>query len=329
MPTDRTTGKGHGPGGLILVDILAIVAVLAMLLAAVAPVASRAKELARRRLCSLNLKSIGTASKIYANDTGDEVWPMPAFRARVDTNDPNIDYVHDEGPVGLPNLDAGEVGYARHLPSFSQTPPQPDAGSTAVSVTRAFWMLVRSGDLTVEQFICPSSGDQPDPTGSVELYYDFTQYTNVSYGYMVPFGPRDTRPRESSDARQIFAADKSPFYSKTSVEFIDSQGDPIEVDDTPRAWQPFNSPNHGGVTRGEGQNCLFADGHVSFQRRPTAGIQSDNIYTVITNDWNASGFNRSHGDTVHQSLFLHPFPGQGAFGGQFSQYSSTDSLLYP
>ena len=144
-----------------------------------------------------------------------------------------------------------------------------DAGSPAVSTTRAYWMLVRSGDVTVEQFICPSSGDDRDDTENLDLYYDFQLLENISYGYQVPFGPRDTQPREGMDNRQIVAADKGPWYLNTTRALFEEAGRTgagITLDDSPKDWRQFNSNNHGGKSNGEGQNCLFADGHASFKQ---------------------------------------------------------------
>ena len=39
--------------------------------------------------------------------------------------------------------------------------------------------------------------------------------------------------------------------------------------------QKGNSTNHGG----DGQNVLFGDGHVQFDKTPFCGVQEDNLYT--------------------------------------------------
>ena len=41
------------------------------------------------------------------------------------------------------------------------------------------------------------------------------------------------------------------------------------------AMKKINSPNH----EGDGQNILYADGHVEFQQHPFCGMDRDNIYT--------------------------------------------------
>ena len=313
-----------------LIELLVVIAIIALLISILLPSLSRARELSKRLVCGSNIKGIGTSCKIYANDNL-EKWPVPPFRAKAQQSDQNIDYLNNDNTLGFPNTDAGEVGYLREQQTTSQTPAAPTAGSTAVSATRAFWMLVRSGDVTVQQFTCPSAGDEPDPTENLDLYYDFTQYANISYGYQVPFGPRDTQPREGVDNRQILSADKGPFYTQRNPQWEDQNGEPLTLQDPPKEWSPYNSANHGGSGSGEGQNCLYADGHVTFQRTPAVGIDNDNIYTVMDNQlgWDEVGGARIYGSTPHEAADDFPHPGQGAFGAAINQYSSTDSLIYP
>lgn len=312
-----------------LVETIGAATSLALLMVAVGTFTSRAREVSRRRLCAVNLKLLGTTCKIYANEI-DGDWPTPAFR-NASINQDGIDYVNNGFGTSFPATDAGEVGFGREFESTSESELDPSGGSTAVSTTRAFWILVRSGAVAPAQFICPSSGDVVDPTVKVESYYDFRSYQNISYGYLVPFGPRDTRPNErGSHPSKVFVADKGPFYRGfAQPQFYDERGVPLTPSHTPYEWRFFNSPNHGGFGNGEGQNLLYADGRVSFERRPTAGIDNDNLYTVINDNWDFLGFNLFHGDTPHLSPWPYPYPGQDAFGPGGFRYSSTDSLIYP
>jgi len=305
-----------------LIELLVVIAIIALLISILLPSLSRARELSKRLVCQSNLKGFGTSCKIYANDNL-EKWPIPPF-SREAQDDPNdgIDYYGYAPPVGS----GFGVGFQRKNPSFAVNPN----ASTQLSVTRAFWMLVRTGDMTPKQFICPSSTDDADPTENITLYYDFTSYDNISYGYQVPFGPRDTQPREGVDARQILAADKGPWYDELNdPDWTNSAGDDITLDDSPKDWRKFNSANHGGRQQGEGQNCLYADGHATFERTPAVGIDSDNIYTVIENNWaQPDPFNLIHGLLPGEET-PPSYPGQGAFGDSPNDYSSTDSLIYP
>ncbi len=269
--------------GFTLIELLVVIAIIALLISILLPSLSRARELSKRLVCGSNLKGIGTSCKIYANDNN-ERYPIPPFMAGV-IDAEGIDYTNGAGNTTLPATDQGEVGYERWIETTSETTGNPE-GSRSCSVTRAFWLLVRSGDVTVQQFICPSAGNDPDDTENLDLYYDFSEYNNISYGYQVPFGPRDTQPREGMDNRQIVAADRSPYYVNVpgQADFgrAGRDGGPITRNDSPRDWRQFNSPNHGGRNNGEGQNCLYADGHAAFQRTPVIGIDGDNIYTVMT-----------------------------------------------
>jgi len=302
--------------GFTLIELLVVIAIIALLISILLPSLSRARELSKRLVCGSNVKGVGTSCKIYSNEN-QEKWPIPAFRRSV-IDGAGIEYRE-------------KVGVVRQYESTSDTPERPAVGSTEFSVTRVYWMLVRSGDVTVKQFVCPSSGDNEEPTEDIDFYYDFTEITNISYGYQVPFGPRDTQPREGTDNRQILAADKGPYYLEGSGNpnwDVKGGGTLISLDDPPKLWRPFNSQNHGGQGNGEGQNCLFADGHASFHRIPAIGIDNDNIYTVITDDWSVHNGNIIHGDTPHV-VNTPPYPGEATFGNQKGQHSSTDSLIYP
>lgn len=314
-----------------LIELLVVIAIIALLISILLPSLSRARELSKRLVCASNIKGLGTSAKIYANDNN-EKWMIPPFKRKA-INLEGIDYLNDtSGTPDWPSTaDDGEVGNDREFQTTSETPQFPNIGSNALSTTRAYWMLVRSGNITVAQFICPSSGEQSDQTQNLELYYDFMGYTHVSYGYQVPFGPRDTQPREGMDNRQILAADQGPYYiGSGNIEWsIGSTGDDVTLNDSPRAWRRWNSPNHGGRSNGEGQNCLYADGHASFQRKPAAGIDSDNIYTQIDGGNWGSSINAGliHGFSPHGEP--PPYPGQNALGTGVNDFASTDTLIYP
>ena len=199
-------------------------------------------------------------------------------------------------------------------------------GSSAISVTRAFWLLVSSGDVDAQTFICPASQDTADPALVPEWYYDFEGYHNISYGYQVPFGPRGNRPSESARFDMPLAADKGPYYlNKFEPTFQVGSKNPVEFGDPFGRWRRFNSPNHNR----QGQNVLFADASVSFERTPAVGIHGDNIYTLMVGgDWDETGFNRIHGESPHFATVAEfPYPGQDVFG--VGWFSSTDSLIYP
>lgn len=306
--------------GFGLRDLIAV-GVIAAVLAVAIPTLAHPHRLNRRQMCASNLKAIGTSAKIYANDNN-EVWMIPPFRRQAIGNE-GIDYLAGNHISPHPT-NPGEVGYDRENESTSESPSQ-EGGSIAVSVTRAFWLVIRSDNVQSDQFICPSSNDAADSTQIPEAYYDFEGYRNISYGYLVPFGPRDTQPREGVDPRKPLAADKGPYYLNKFEPTFSAEGqNPVEYDDPLGRWRRYNSPNH----HGQGQNVLLADGQVAFEYTPAAGVHGDNIYTLMTSGWDEMGFNLIHGESPHFATVAEfPYPGQDVFGADL--FSSTDSLIYP
>ena len=58
--------------GFTLIELLVVIAIIAMLLAILMPALSKVKKIAQRVICATNLKGLGTAQTVYANDYHDE-----------------------------------------------------------------------------------------------------------------------------------------------------------------------------------------------------------------------------------------------------------------
>ena len=306
--------------GFTLIELLVVVAIIALLISILLPSLSRARELSKRLVCAANLSGLGKSCKIYSSPmvNPEEVWPIPAFNLsarKTSQGGTGIDYCQKitndhEDPQGCVDK-----------------PKRTDAScedSTALSTTRALWMLVRAGDIQVKQMVCPSSGGGPDPAEEIDRYYDFESIDYVSYGYQVPFGPNQTRPSENLDSRMGMIADRGPYYTSTQAP---DNSDKLDEASAPPEWKAFNSPNHGGRGAGEGQNVLYQDGHATFERKPIVGVDYDNIYTNMMN--NAEPEGRWWGRAPEPQASTAWFPGEGTFGSQPSDYATTDTLIYP
>jgi prepilin-type processing-associated H-X9-DG protein len=259
---DRSTSANRYRG-FSFVELLVVVGMLTILLAILLPYFATAREAERRVRCEKNLGAIMAALTAYAG-ANHGLYPAVAYDA-----------------AHTPD------GYTAYTGADS---PDPFAKNTTVApndVTAALWLLLRehlvAGGPAV--FICPSSGNSPDPvrTNGREVDPDhrsnFTDGTHLSYSYSSPYSSApgyqmdDTCPADFA-----LMADKNPGVAPDKDR--DVTGPPYNAD--PFALAQANSLNHG---RG-GQNVLYADGHVSFQPTPYCGVgnadQRDNIYTALS-----------------------------------------------
>ncbi len=85
MKPTRTSSTRAGRLGFTLIELLVVVAIIAILAALLLPALSRAKEKARRVKCSSNLRQVGLALHMYANDNRERLpvcasgyWPWDA-----------------------------------------------------------------------------------------------------------------------------------------------------------------------------------------------------------------------------------------------------------
>jgi hypothetical protein len=129
------------------------------------------------------------------------------------------------------------------------------------SPTVDLWTLVRQNNTTPKQFICPSTTDVPDPAQDSLAYYDFETMKNLSYGYQYQHDPNRPQIGTSSEPTFPVLADGNP-YLKGQVTVT-------QIQDDRTSQFRGNSNNH---TNREGQNVLFQDSHVSFEKGPDVGL---------------------------------------------------------
>jgi prepilin-type N-terminal cleavage/methylation domain-containing protein len=179
--------------GFTLIELLVVVAIIALLISILLPSLSRARELAKRTVCASNLKEIGTAMYLYAND-GDKFPATSGIR---------------------PNGAATYWAYRTIVPPTTGIP----------SPTADLWILIRQNNATPKLFICPSTSDQPDPAQDTLVYFDFSSGVNLSYAYQYQHSSSRPIMGSSDDPTIPIAADANPYIKGmvTSTPLQDRQ----------------------------------------------------------------------------------------------------------
>ena len=218
-----------------LIELLVVVAIIALLISILLPSLSRARELSKRTVCSSNLRGIGQAMYIYAQD-GDKFPVTSGYKTG-----------------GSNCLVWGQ--YRLTAPPSTGTP----------SVSADLWTLVYANNSTPKQFNCPSTSDQPDPAQDTLAYFDFKSGNNLSYAYQFQHDPDRPIIGTSDDPTFPIAADANP-YIKGDVNST-------PTNDRNSQWRG-NSVNH---TNREGENVLFVDNHVNFEKAPDVGLSGNSL----------------------------------------------------
>jgi len=250
----RVTGHGLATAGIVLglvgFGLLVILAVLSF-----AP-----RSRATRMVCGASLSGIGKAMLIYANDYEDalpraggcdSVWTGRTVNWKAPTR---------QEAFGLdPNGTGGEV-----------------------TISASLYLLVKYAEVTPKAFLCKDEKKTKEFT--LEKYggkgldlidvWDFgpEPTKHCSYAYHTPYGLYALTT--SSDPGMAVAADRNPWQSSRWAKG-DEEWELFDPNRASARHRHGNAPSH----HSEGQNVLFLDCHVDFAKRPTVGINGDNIYT--------------------------------------------------
>ena len=254
----RGSPRGGAPGGsrgLTLVDVCVVLVVAAFVLGWLAPrVSQRSREQANRVKCASNLRQIGQGLQMYANE-----------------NKGNFPRALYDGVGGTPT----------EYTAPDAPDPLAPGGPGPNDVTAAFYLLLRTQDLTSEVFICPTSpGERFDPRGKpLTAFSNFPDGRYLTYSYVNPY-PTKAAVKDGFKLNYTLTSD---FAIAADINPGGSGPASVTPQSPRRQMSVANSGNHNG----DGQNVLYADGHVEFQNTPFCGMPRgagaaafrDNVYT--------------------------------------------------
>jgi prepilin-type N-terminal cleavage/methylation domain-containing protein len=266
--------------GFTLVELLVVIAIIALLMGILMPALARVRQLAFRMTCGTNLSGIGKAMLIYANDYEDEL-PKAGGRNNSWSN-------------AIPQWNALNRRDAYGISGTN--------GDGTVTISSNFYLLVKYAEVTPKQFVCKGESDarefklgemsQAAPPG-FELIdaWDFGPYVGqteapanyCSYSYHAPFSNYSLTI--SHEPTMAVAGDRNPWLvpgrieetGRSFADFIPDEG-MTKNSGTSETAKVGNADSH----QGDGQNVLFLDSHVGFEKRAFCGTDNDNIYTYQT-----------------------------------------------
>lgn len=213
--------------GFTLIELLVVIAIIALLVAILVPTLSRAKESAKRVVCSSQLKQVGVAIAAYAGDWdnlmpyyGDEMHPYALYRSEPQWLDA------DGEPIAMKVACLYETGY----------------------ITEPEVFYCPSNKLTLYRF---ESYNDPQPWGTLPQKYNdedgqgHNQWVRMGYTYY-PTNPRTP-------------IDPSTQAPETTAKKIDGLDPHI-----PYMTDTIRRREHISHQRGKTYaiNALFSDGHV-------------------------------------------------------------------
>jgi prepilin-type N-terminal cleavage/methylation domain-containing protein len=260
--------------GFTLVELLVVIAIIALLMGILMPALARVRAIAFRMVCGTNLSGIGKAMLIYANDYDNE---LP--RA---------------GNGASPSL-------ARQLPEWTALDRLTAFGASPgrATLTSSFYLLVKYAEVTPKSFICKSDSSAKEFKRS---FFDITDKELVdlwdfgttngdagadgycSYSYHHPYCVYALTT--SSDPGMAVAADRNPWVALVPAASTVTPGTNADWTDYCNGIGPGDSTLIKGgnaiAHQRDGQNVLFVDSHVSFEKSPASGVDDDNIYTRVS-----------------------------------------------
>lgn len=229
-----------------LIELLVMIGMFVLLGSFLLPSLCRSRETASRVKCSSNLRCLGQAMLLYANDNRGH-FPRTTYAAGADAK-----------PVW-------GTGAAGKEPFAAGTGVQPN------DISAEWFLLARMQDITSEIFACPSSNAEKDLYGGgTNAPVDRSNFTDIkktlSYSIQNAYPKDGVVPGDDLDWWTSHMKNAADFAIAADINLGTS---PSSCDDVlkPTATSSAkdmklgNSNNHDK----DGRNILYADGHLAWE----------------------------------------------------------------
>ena len=290
-------------------DALVVGGICLLLVVLASILAVKPREQSIRRLCGANLAQIGKTMLAYAND-----------------------YQGALPRAGGPTTTWGQVARWDAPDRYKAFGLDATAyGISGASISSSFYLLVKYYEAPPRLFVCRGDkgtkefkeSDLVASLGDFKLAdgWDFGPSTEAfkhcSYSYHIPYClyPLTT----SRDPNLAVAADRNPYLKSPMADARSLANFKPDTDAFRGTAEQACSGNAIAHDR-NGQNVLFLDGRVAFEKRPYCGTDSDNIYLISMDIRRGSplGIVPAPGATVpandRDSVLVHD-PDVWSFGG--------------
>jgi hypothetical protein len=156
-----------------------------------------------------------------------------------------------------------------------------DSSGGQATISSSFYLLVKYAEVTPKSFIC--GGDKGVTEFNLKKYgvgdrepidlWDFgpEPTKHYSYSYHMPYGLYALT--SSNEPGMAVAADRNPWMKAPAEN--PKKFSKFDPDGDREAINTGNCTSH----KDDGQNVLFMDNHVAFEKQSFCGINDDNIYT--------------------------------------------------
>jgi prepilin-type N-terminal cleavage/methylation domain-containing protein len=278
-----------------LVELLVVIGIIAVLMGILLPALNAVKRTAQRVVCGANEGGIGKAMLYYADSVSQGDFPRGG------------------GSATCQWATTGRISAFEN-----QAGAQYGRATDAVTITCALYLLIKNADVSPEQFVCRGDAgarifklsDCTPPLDTTKMpdvtfLWDFGGGTGStpkcpvwpgsynSYAYHMPYLNKSITPNNSfplssySNPASPALADRNPYLDKNAKVYLDgsdgcaspaSTERPPSWDNASNSYRDEDKTGNSACHQREGQNVLYVDAHVKFEKTPNVGISKDNIW---------------------------------------------------